>query len=160
MKKKSICFLMVVFILFLACKQKDDVGCTLTDFEIRKQQIVGKWAVRSVYKYYSNDSLIQKVWYGDLDYQFFEDGTGLLPNFYNDEGDDKLEWIYQYNPEKMVYRRLTDGGKPSSEDLHSFWVLKNEIDYQHWFLSDTTRIFTIDSVYDGHIEIDMELFRK
>ena len=162
MNKLGICIILGITLFGVSCRKKETVECSQTEHQKRRQEVVGKWAVRPVTRRFANDSLLwQELTYPvDLNYEFKDDGTGFLPNLNITIDTDKFEWIYQDEPRKVMVRRITNDGKNYPGGLEFYSVLEVEDDYMHWIYRDTSAFWTPDTIYQGYLEIEWEMFRR
>ncbi len=161
MKKNGLFIILGILLLSGSCRKKETVECSQTEYQRRKQEVVGKWAVRPVKRRYSNDSLLGELTYAhDLNYEFKDDGTGFMPNLNVDIDTDIFEWIYQDEPRKVMIRRITNDGQIYPSPLKFFSVLEVKEDYMHWMYRDTAGFWTPDTIYRGYLEIEWEMFRR
>jgi len=161
MKIKGIVLLLAVALFSVSCRKKEMVDCAQTEYQKRRQEIVGKWAVRPVKRRYSKDSLLDVLTYSvDLNYEFKDDGTGFLPNLDVTIDTDEFEWMYQDEPRKVMVRRITNNGENAPGGMQIYSVLEVKEDYMHWMYRDTAGFWTPDTIYHGYLEIEWEMFRR
>lgn len=104
-------------------------GCTKedSDFDTKKNNISGTWEVTQATQEIRADTVSQESSI-TFEITFNSDGTGTRQTFLNTE--QEFEWLYQYNPEKVMISAEQSGLQLSSAQIYD--VIKNENKRQIW----------------------------
>ncbi len=113
----------IIFAL-LSCRKDDGA----IDFDVKRNNIVGDWEITQVTQEIRADTLYAES-SNTLSISFYQDGTGTKEVFIGTDVD--IEWLYQYNPEKVVIT-----GAPSGPlilgSVQFYNIIKNEKNRQIW----------------------------
>ncbi len=115
--------LVSILLTLLSCR-KDDAAI---DFDVKRNNIVGDWEITQVIQEIRADTLYSES-SNTLSISFSQDGTGTEDVLI---GTVDIEWLYQYNPEKVVIT-----GAPSGPlilgSVQYYDIIKNEKNRQIW----------------------------
>lgn len=115
-------FLSLIILLFLSCSKDDSI-----DFDERRNNIVGDWEITQASQEIRADTVHAES-SSIFSISFYKDGTGTKETFLG--SDVEFEWLYQYNPEKVVISGMQSGLVLS--DVQFYTVTKNEMNRQIW----------------------------
>lgn len=119
MNKTILLFLTLVF--FCGCTKEDN------DFDTKRDNISGTWEVTQATQEIRADTVSQES-STTFEITFNSDGSGLRQTFLDTE--QEFEWLYQYNPEKVIISADQSGIQLSSVQIYD--VVKNENQRQIW----------------------------
>ena len=117
---KSI-FLLLALVCLIGCGKEDN------DFDTKRNNIIGTWDVTQVSQEIRADTVTQET-STTFEIAFYTDGTGTRQIFLDTE--QEFEWLYQYNPEKVIIIAAQSGPLLSSVQIHD--ITKNEPQRQIW----------------------------
>jgi hypothetical protein len=122
LKLKSLfLFLTLCSVSLFSCNEAED------DFDVRRNNIIGHWKVTQVTREFRADTLYAEG-SSVFEITFFSDGTGVRQTFVTSQVE--IEWLYQYNPEKIVISTPQQGIFLNSVTFYE--ITKNEADRQIW----------------------------
>lgn len=119
MNKTILLFLTLVF--FYGCTEEDN------DFDTKRNNISGTWEVTQATQEIRADTVSLES-STTFEITFNSDGSGLRQTFLDTE--QEFEWLYQYNPEKVIISADQSGIQLSSVQIYD--VVKNENQRQIW----------------------------
>ncbi len=117
---RLITLLAITSLLFSSCDKEE------IDYDEKRNNIIGSWDITQVTQEIRADTLYDESSI-TLDITFNQDGSGTKETIL---GNVDFEWIYQYNPEKVLISSEQSGVLFSNVQLYS--VTKNEMDRQIW----------------------------
>lgn len=117
---KTVLILLTIATIF-GCTKEDN------DFDTKKNNISGTWEVTQATQEIRADTVSQES-STTFEITFNSDGTGIQPTFLGTE--QEFEWLYQYNPEKVIISADQSGIKLSSVQIYD--IIKNENQRQIW----------------------------
>lgn len=106
--------ILLISIFLFSCKDEPIIN----DFDEMRNKIVGDWEVTE------DPSALGST----FSISFNDDGTGVRESFLLDN--QEFEWLYQYNPEKIVINNLQAGISLGSTQFYD--VVTNKINKQVW----------------------------
>lgn len=115
-----------LLILLSSCSKNDN-----TLFDEKRNNIVGEWTVTQVVREIRADTVYTES-SGTFDITFNQDGTGIRETFLGINVD--IEWLYQYNPEKVIIIGTQGGGQGTIilASTQTYDITKNEDQRQIW----------------------------
>jgi len=114
--KNYFAFSLLLAVVILSSCQKDDES----DYNIKRSNLFGEWEVTT-----QSNSGIDNTFTLIIN----EDGTGSKSTILQ-EDDISFEWIYQYDPEKIVLKEFV--GSLSLGNTTFYSITKNKVDEQTW----------------------------
>lgn len=102
-------------------------SCSKDDFDEKRNNIVGEWKVTQASQEIRADTVYAESSF-TFSISFNMDGTGTKETFI--DVDINFEWLYQYNPGKVVISGMQSG--PIIGSVQFYDVLKNEANRQIW----------------------------
>lgn len=114
-------FLLLALVGLIGCGKDDN------DFDTKRNNIVGTWEVTQATQEIRADTVTQES-STTFEIAFYADGTGTRETFLDTE--QEFEWLYQYNPEKVIIIATQSGPLLSSVQIYD--ITKNEPQRQIW----------------------------
>lgn len=111
-----------ILIVLLSCSKDDTI-----DFDVKRNNIIGNWEITQASQEIRADTVYAES-STTFSISFNDDGTGTKETFIGT--DVSFEWLYQYNPEKVVISGMQSGVVLS--DVQFYNVIKNEMNRQIW----------------------------
>jgi len=113
--------MLITLVIIFGCMKEDN------DFDTKRNNISGTWEVTQATQEIRADTVSQER-STTFEITFNIDGTGIKQTFLDTE--QEFQWLYQYNPEKVIISADQSGIQLSSVQIYE--IIKNENQRQIW----------------------------